>query len=955
MSNKKVDLRKYIRPVKRDNNRSTSEANPTMQTTDYIAIPSIDELNRKNFHDNMKSATDFALDLSLLEQSEEMTLNGKILSVGYMSRTCARNYFGPKIKVFDCSDYRPLDLGNELSSEYGIAITMELDLSSALENGDIENFNIETRIVGGKEKGYISFGEYPKSDVSEEEQIRLNQLFNNGQLRDGMTATGRYYTIPSYNVFNEYSETKHLPEFEVDGQKYVRQLVSGSNPKHINSQGKECVSPHAHYVWQKVEPITFEITNWDELSNEINPSTGIQGGKKILKLESEQVIMSGIPFNYAKESPYPSREESFWQNSYLRCFLNGAKFDELDGNPNQKDERDWDLTNCGFIDQAFNLDREPVKVYTIPKHEKTIGAYAFAGCVGIEKIIIPEHVEQIERSAFRDLVNTQICIQCSKAMSYTPFAVRDTCKYIYLGENEIIFSPYVDEKLEKTHYHIDMDSRMDPTEFEFQIDKLTHPNYRQNLIKISRMKKDGKVKFIPPDYTLKLFPSSEIEKYYINNNHVRWGKLVRTLGFDKLDDGIVKNNGLRELIKIYYAIGGFSENQGESEAAYDYVLKYVARYDSDPEKYNPIKTAISIHDEFTRIKLTGPYNKDFAKFFMRYYKDDPKFMRFELDDDFLPHNYLCYAHNAFNAIQKRFPNRVVNGNTERDLLSPRFVAEHCKMREYEDVNEGNEELAGIIGEYGYSQEDFEHIQEVYDKAKTMKDSYVIVAEKTDEKARISFRILEKDDPLGFVLGDITNCCQHIGGVGEKCVDEGYLNPNSGFLVFEQSVKDENGNETGETEILGQAWIWYDPQTKTVCFDNIEIPTKILNKLKKGDKNVDGITVEDFMEAVEKSAIAIMKAMNEKGIPVERVTTGEGYNDLRNELAKKYKRENHPIARHQNYSGYSDATSAQYIIKTYDEITNVYAETIRDTLEEAKKDIEDIKEATEQKESEGDGN
>jgi hypothetical protein len=195
---------------------------------------------------------------------------------------------------------------------------------------------------------------------------------------------------------------------------------------------------------------------------------------------------------------------------------------------------------------------------------------------------------------------------------------------------------------------------------------------------------------------------------------------------------------------------------------------------------------------------------------------------------------------------------------------------------------------------------------------------------------VQFRLLEKDDPLGFVLGDITNCCQILGGVGESCVDDGYLNPNAGFLVFEESVVDNFGNLTGEKRILGQAYIWYDEETKTVCYDNIEIPAKVIEELRSGDRHNKNLSMNAMIDAVEKSAEAIMNAMNKDGIKVERVTTGKSWNDLGRDLERKFVLEEKPIAQHRGYVGYTDAKEGQYIIKTYDEVTKMYDNIVCDT-------------------------
>ena len=542
----------------------------------------------------------------------------------------------------------------------------------------------------------------------------------------------------------------------------------------------------------------------------------------------------------------------------------------------------------------------------LPEGVTKIGPYAFGWCESLTKITVPKTATNIDETAF------------------------DRCdlKYIYLSKDgDFTLSRNKIDELEKTCISEEffMDSIFTPSEADKIIDgKRTlslwlNNNFRKNYAKLKFWQKENKIKFIPPDHILETFPASQIEKFFLNNNHQRWGKLVKTLGFDALK-GTEKTNSLVDLMKIYYVIGGFSDNQGESEAAFDYILRYVAKSDAIDVTSNEI--GAKIHSEFSKLKLKGEYNKSFAQFFMKYYKDNPLFMSFKLRDVsgelMESQNYLCQAANNFDVIQKNFPYRVVNGNNERDLLTPLFVAEHCIFVEYEYVDEGNEVLAQLVGRYGYGQEEFDHIQAIYEKAKKLKDSCTIRADKANENALVQFRILEKDDPLGFVLGDITDCCQHIGGAGEKCVEDAYTNPDAGFMVFEGNAVDENGELANEKRVLGQAYIWYDPETKTVCYDNIEIPEKVLKEMRRGDN----FTSKNLIEAVEESAIAIMTAMNKNGISVEQVTTGEGYNKLKNELSKHFKRETDPKAQHRDYCGYSDAREAQYIIKTYNEVLNM---------------------------------
>ena len=601
---------------------------------------------------------------------------------------------------------------------------------------------------------------------------------------------------------------------------------------------------------------------------------------------------------------------------------------------------------------------------TIPDSVRRLGDNAFWGCSSLTSINIPDSVTEIEWNAFRD---------CSSLTSITiPEGVTDiggsafegcpnlclifknfenvkhpihallnaNFKYAYINKSgEVVFShqkepnyeDYLKFSLTETP---EMTIKKDNDYFQVGLSDVTNKNFIKNLVQATEWKKQGEVKFIPPNYTLSVFPPDQFDKYYLNKNNKRWADLVKATGLGTLN-GQEKYNSLVDLMKIYYALGGFSEKQGEREEAFKYVFKHVAishdEYDSSPQAIGA-----EIHRRFSGLVLKGAYNPDFAKFFMRYYHENPDFMMFNIDDH--EQDYLCKAHNNFALIQSMFPNRVVSGNTKRDLLSPQFLAEHCDIVKYNNIDKGNEALAMLVGRYGYSQDQFDQMQGIYNVAKGLKDKYVIQADRAKAENGISFRVLEKDDPLGFVLGDITNCCQRIGDAGGSCVDDGYRNPNAGFLVFEEEIKDENGQPTGEYQILAQAYIWYDPENKTVCYDNIEIPTKILKALREGKQ----LSTEGLMKSLTESADAIMSAMNRNGVEVKKVTTGQGYNDLREELEKEYGApERSQIAQHRDYFGYSDAKGAQYMIRTYDQTTKLYASSIKNEIEKAGEDIKTI--------------
>ena len=67
-----------------------------------------------------------------------------------------------------------------------------------------------------------------------------------------------------------------------------------------------------------------------------------------------------------------------------------------------------------------------------------------------------------------------------------------------------------------------------------------------------------------------------------------------------------------------------------------------------------------------------------------------------------------------------------------------------------------------------------------------------------DKPGYVFKKLTPGDPRGLLLGEFTNCCQHLNGVGKRCTKHGFTSPYGGFYVVEKE-------KTGD--IVGQSWAW----------------------------------------------------------------------------------------------------------------------------------------------------
>lgn len=920
------DWTKDIVPRVNDNNlENGKKGNKSSRSFDYISIRSYDEIKRLSDKERQRSYTDFAFATGNIGINR-FHVNNDIIEYRTQTGKLAGDYFlrsfGPVIdKHFPSRSVTLLDgdlsyFGHGDCSNYCPSLSLRLASKITPQNVMQEIGEIREVTLEGKTSYHtIELGEYPKTKVSDDLSEKLELMYNGGHLQGELKCTGKLFTT-NWLKSNSAFGVKENPEFKLNGERYVR---AKRLPDKVGLFTKD--DQPEDVEWFKVEPITFRISNYKQIT---------KGKAKTLELDSDEIILSGIPFQAFMNTP--------WQESLIRAFLNGSKTGNYYPEGFVLSNMEYDLTNRGFLYQAFNMTRKPTREYTFPRHEGSVGQYALSGCVGIETIIIPSNIHLIRNGAFSGCVNSQIVFTLGNVdrLHLEEGALQGTAfKYVYISKdsNRLILSPREDKSLDDVYLKLDFDLELTKRILE----KSNNTTYRKNIINVMKWKQEGVIKFIPPDYTLKTFPESQLDKYFLHGNNLRWGRLVKTLGFDKLY-GNEKENSLTDLMKIYYAIGGFSDNQGECEKAYKNIFDYVAKTN------NPNATAsdigAEIHSRFSGLNLNGPYNPEFAEFFMRYYKVNPDFMKTCLHEGMDEVDYLCQAHNAFKRILSLNPNRTVNGNTRNSLLSPEFILKNLFEVEYTNIQKGNEELAKLMGSYAYDQSYFDEAQEIFNKAKADKDKAFLCAERASHKNGLSFRLLEKDDPLGFVIGNITTCCQRLDDENARtCVIDGYLNPNAGFMVFEQDQFDNNGKAIGK-KIVGQAYVWYDPKTKTVCYDNIEVPNTLVDKLFSGDKKQgETFTSENFIDTVIESADAIMRAMNVGGNIVERVTTGEQYNDLKDALNKKFGRpETKNLAVHRDYSGYSDAKEKQFLIRTYDQTTKDYANKINQLSDEIGKDL-----------------
>ncbi len=80
-----------------------------------------------------------------------------------------------------------------------------------------------------------------------------------------------------------------------------------------------------------------------------------------------------------------------------------------------------------------------------------------------------------------------------------------------------------------------------------------------------------------------------------------------------------------------------------------------------------------------------------------------------------------------------------------------------------------------------------------------------------DKPAHRFYKLPDGDARGLLLGEFTNCCQHLAGVGADCAAHGFLSEQSGFYVVADKKTDE---------IIAQGWAWRGTKNE-LALDSLE--------------------------------------------------------------------------------------------------------------------------------------
>lgn len=467
--------------------------------------------------------------------------------------------------------------------------------------------------------------------------------------------------------------------------------------------------------------------------------------------------------------------------------------------------------DLGIIDECAFEDCSSLKKIVFPNNLIEIKWFAFNDCNNLQEVVIPASVKEISNNAFNNCYNLK-----SIKFEY------EKGKYYQLNRNVLNATGLSESEITALKNFLQM---------------------RDNLKKT----------FIPAKPIYANTPKELIKNFYDYSK--LWAEVLNDYAkFVNKKSEEILYEVKADFYKVCLISGLFSNDYHERMRAKDFIqTKIIGKF-----------SEVGLHERFSGLNtIENGYDPDFAEFLIKNF--GPYFLILD-DYEFEIHrNLISKAYNNFSEIKKAYPNKVVSTNTINDRLTEKDVYSFVLTKTYDSIKTKEEEkLAEYCSRYGYTQNQFNSLKlwmnEGIKIREEGKENLFCKEDSVKSQNKITYRFLEKGDPLGAILGEITNCCQSINNVGESCCKHGLSNPNGGFVVFELNNK-----------IIGQSWVWYDERSKKICLDNIEIPRSAKYNATKPES--------DFIGCLKRLSEGFKTEMANKGKEVSIVSMGKGYNDI----------------------------------------------------------------------------
>ena len=265
-----------------------------------------------------------------------------------------------------------------------------------------------------------------------------------------------------------------------------------------------------------------------------------------------------------------------------------------------------------------------------------------------------------------------------------------------------------------------------------------------------------------------------------------------------------------------------------------------------------------IHQIFDGLKME--YNPEFSQFMIDNMETVIKF------GDMYPN---------INSIQEKVIELSKDPDYADQEITPIVVLRALSEISYNNTKVGFEKGKELAQKFAFGQEYFEIAQEIWEEARKRESSTIPRVQGQD--GRCSYEVLRLDDAIGIYAGNITNCCQKLGGAGETAMLHSMQEKHGRVFV----VRDESGR------IIAQSWLWRNGDT--ICFDNVEIPISADDK--ENQDAIYAVLKKVAKELCDKDAEVVAGLLEEgkidedtaKRMRAKKVTVGKGNTDI-NEIA-----------------------------------------------------------------------
>ena len=838
-----------------------------LQTQDRIFIESEEEIREESNEERKVSPTDYAIMNNCNVSSEHETKEGKNTVLRLLKT--ARGY----VSVFGVNTTGELSYGIG-TQDLGMSICPRMQFKIPQEG---EKIQLEEK----NGKHIIKLGEYPKTKVDDELAKKLEHLYHGGDLKDEIVCTGRWYTVNAQNkIRNIDFLSRHNPEFEYDGNRYVRVMT---NPYEYNrlikyNDGTEC-EKKPQIRWVKVEPISFIIKNWDDMPIYINAQGN--GTARYFDLKTEEAIIANIP--YCPEERYGSKcKSSTWKISMIRAYLNGLDSTE----EAQKSLLDYGLTNgksfsdeCNFLNEAFNLSREPIKEYYVSKQEREIPDDAFNGCITLKKIIIPQDIKKIGKRAFSGL----------------------TFKYAYkTKDGNVVFDQELPEGEFEEIYNLEKYTK---AFLGFDYTEIFNKEKMAKLTEFAEMVNKNHLK-IPYSYALELI-DEEIGESFFEGKDFRFFRNE----IPELND-MLKNYTDEEqsaLYKFANALGCFSnkkmfDNQGkETEIILGQkATSFFSRILKTDQMH------IGVYEElFKNLPANVEPNPEFLKFI---FEQDGRKMYPNLDmilglNKQYPDLFANVLMN-FDAVKNRRNSLDENGKPIRVPWAEALKSFNYYER-YENVSPEDEDIAELFAKLGLSKGLYdlavrfrndgirlnipEHILEQPLEENNILDEIEQIKHSTEQELinsrqlieqvydkQFTYEWLNKRDPRNSILGIFCDCCATISSAfyGQNIAIASVREPDIQNLI----IKDAYG------KIVAKGTLYVDKQNGFGVINTFEVNSKYRHNMEKGKSNSkikEEQEREKIFEAFQRGVKDFVEVYNKKNPeqPIKQVNVGIKNNKL----------------------------------------------------------------------------